>query len=414
MFFHNVYGGLTEDNTISGYDVDGLYINYYSSPMFARNIIRNNWYGVHSNNSSPIFDPTMFWNICYPNAIINNRSYGLVVSGTVPPGAYYSYTQIYDNNGNNTGRELLNNTGQTFNAELIWWGSSSGPSSSEFYPVGSVDYTPWATTPNCSSSTPPLRDKSAEMAQYQKDIENNPDDPASKSKLVWIADYLYENGRGSEVIPYLESLANRHTNKDIGMFASQLAIPYLQREGKKGSALNRSLSIINDSSVDSEIRASVLFNLGYLYRYDLADKDNAIKVFTKFVQEYPSDDLSEIAKMELKELGGEVSIPQATISTNKMDIPEGFSLHQNYPNPFNPETSIGYQIVSNEQISLRIYNINGQLIRTLVNENKEAGSYTVNWNGKDESSVGVPSGIYFYTLQVGGRYKATRKMILMK
>lgn len=93
---------------------------------------------------------------------------------------------------------------------------------------------------------------------------------------------------------------------------------------------------------------------------------------------------------------------------------KGFSLLQNYPNPFNPETSIGYQVMSSEHISLRIYNTNGQLIKTLVNEKKESGFYTVNWNGKDESDNGVPSGIYFYTLQVGDKYKTTRKMVLLK
>jgi len=94
-------------------------------------------------------------------------------------------------------------------------------------------------------------------------------------------------------------------------------------------------------------------------------------------------------------------------------LPEGFSLGQNYPNPFNPETKISYKLANSGYISLNVYDLLGREIKTLVSKDQAAGSYTVSWNGKDESGNIVPSGIYLYTLKAGS-YTESKKMILMK
>jgi len=94
-----------------------------------------------------------------------------------------------------------------------------------------------------------------------------------------------------------------------------------------------------------------------------------------------------------------------------------FSLEQCYPNPFNSTTAISYQLsaVSGPQsaVSLKIYNIWGQEVRTLVDERQTAGNYQIPWDGEDSLGKGVSSGIYFYRLQVGDFVK-TRKMILLR
>jgi hypothetical protein len=95
---------------------------------------------------------------------------------------------------------------------------------------------------------------------------------------------------------------------------------------------------------------------------------------------------------------------------------KGFSLLQNYPNPFNPVTRIQYTVGSSQTpipTTLRIYDIPGKLVRTLVNEPKPAGSYQVVWDGKNENGKDVASGIYFCKLKVGDQSQ-TKKMILIK
>lgn len=89
------------------------------------------------------------------------------------------------------------------------------------------------------------------------------------------------------------------------------------------------------------------------------------------------------------------------------------TLNQNSPNPFNPETSIGYSLPKNGNVTIDIFNSRGQLIRTLVNETKIAGNYNIIWNGKDQSGQSVSSGIYFYKMK-SGDYISTKKMVLMK
>jgi hypothetical protein len=85
-----------------------------------------------------------------------------------------------------------------------------------------------------------------------------------------------------------------------------------------------------------------------------------------------------------------------------------FTLDQNFPNPFNPSTLIKYSIPNSYQVSLKIFNTLGQEMETLVNEEKQVGTYEVNWNASN-----LQSGVYFYRLQAGS-FVQTRKMILLK
>ena len=85
-----------------------------------------------------------------------------------------------------------------------------------------------------------------------------------------------------------------------------------------------------------------------------------------------------------------------------------YDLAQNFPNPYNPSTLITYSIAAQSNVTIKIYNVLGKLITTLVNENKEAGSYTVNFN-----AAGISNGVYFYKIQAGN-YAATKKMLLLK
>jgi flagellar hook assembly protein FlgD len=88
-------------------------------------------------------------------------------------------------------------------------------------------------------------------------------------------------------------------------------------------------------------------------------------------------------------------------------------LAKNHPNPFNPETKINFSLAKNGNVSLEVYNIKGQLIKTLQNGYTDAGEHSVVWIGDDENGQKVTSGIYFYRLQTENMSK-TRKMLLLK
>ena len=97
-----------------------------------------------------------------------------------------------------------------------------------------------------------------------------------------------------------------------------------------------------------------------------------------------------------------------SVDNASSDIPDRFTLEQNYPNPFNPSTSIQYALGSMQYVSLKIYDVLGNEVATLVNEEKSAGDYEINYN-----ALQLSSGIYFYKLQAGS-FVETKKMILTK
>ena len=102
--------------------------------------------------------------------------------------------------------------------------------------------------------------------------------------------------------------------------------------------------------------------------------------------------------------GGTVGIQEQETE----EIPASFSLAQNYPNPFNPVTTIKYSIAQNNPVTLKVFDILGREVVTLVNEEKPAGNYEVEFNAS-----GFASGIYFYSIKAGG-FVETKKMILIK
>jgi len=102
-----------------------------------------------------------------------------------------------------------------------------------------------------------------------------------------------------------------------------------------------------------------------------------------------------------------IPLPVTSVD-NSADIVEEFQLYQNYPNPFNPNTTIKYQIPELSLVTVRVYNVLGNKIATLLNEEKPAGNYEVEFYAN-----GLPSGIYFYKL-IAGSFVETKKMLLLK
>lgn len=96
------------------------------------------------------------------------------------------------------------------------------------------------------------------------------------------------------------------------------------------------------------------------------------------------------------------------LEVEEAHIPLTYELFQNYPNPFNPVTIIKYQIPENGKVTIKIFDVLGRVVETLVDVQKEAGSYSIEWNGSKNSS-----GVYFYQLQTG-KYNSVKKMLMMK
>jgi hypothetical protein len=95
-------------------------------------------------------------------------------------------------------------------------------------------------------------------------------------------------------------------------------------------------------------------------------------------------------------------------------VPSAFALHPNVPNPFNPQTTISFDIpAAGADVNIAIYDVAGRLVRELVNERRNAGRWSVQWNGEDDRGQRVASGVYFYRMRAGA-FVDTKKMVLLK
>jgi hypothetical protein len=109
----------------------------------------------------------------------------------------------------------------------------------------------------------------------------------------------------------------------------------------------------------------------------------------------------------------QIVFPNVVSNQDNAVSPVTSLLNQNYPNPFNPETTISFDMPKTANANLSIYNVKGQLVKTLLNGKADFGRNSLIWNGKDNNGTSVSSGLYFYRLSTDGKVE-TRKMMLMK
>ncbi|MBD3403238.1 T9SS type A sorting domain-containing protein [candidate division GN15 bacterium] len=105
--------------------------------------------------------------------------------------------------------------------------------------------------------------------------------------------------------------------------------------------------------------------------------------------------------------------PSDASDDTPLEVPQTFSLAQNYPNPFNPETNINFSLPTASEVRLEVFNLLGQKVTTLANQEYDAGQHTVVWDGTSDAGNKVASGVYFYRL-VTDQFSDTKKMLMLK
>ena len=178
------------------------------------------------------------------------------------------------------------------------------------------------------------------------------------------------------------------------------------------------ISIIIDDTWGGEI----LGTRGPVANITFSVSDEASGEYELTIARSRVDGLTGSTDIPHQSVNGVIYIGNATgfISGNghTSTIPESYDLFQNHPNPFNVTTDIRYQIPdgqSSAHTSLKIYNILGQEVRTLVDEYQDAGFYSITWDGRDNQGNSMPSGVYSYRLSVnGGEWSEVRKMVIVR
>lgn len=168
-----------------------------------------------------------------------------------------------------------------------------------------------------------------------------------------------------------------------------------------------STTITTDISAGSqtiEVTSTEGFSIGdniVINRGGANEESNIITGFGSLILQSP---------LQFNHLAGEriINTTATSVEEKYSNILNNFSLSQNFPNPFNPSTKIRYSITQSGLVTLKVYDVLGTEIETLVNEEKPVGNYELNWK-----ATNLPSGVYFYRLQAGS-FVQTRKMILLK
>jgi hypothetical protein len=120
-----------------------------------------------------------------------------------------------------------------------------------------------------------------------------------------------------------------------------------------------------------------------------------------------------MTEFDPKFVAGSLRIRPVGVEEGNEAIPHEFALKQNYPNPFNPETNVEFALPKEQDVSLVVYNLLGQEVKTLVNTRLAAGWHQAHWDGRNEQGSDVPSGVYFYRLYTP-EFSQTSKMILLR
>ncbi len=205
-----------------------------------------------------------------------------------------------------------------------------------------------------------------------------------------------------------------HSNKMLGVPSDPIGDKlFVYLEENVGGAGNQS------SPDGIQPRAGAATFLKYIPQMSPAairymdDAANYRIVYLSFGFEGISGPYPETAQTLLTRMLSWLSGTTSIFKSNSEALPKVFQLEQNYPNPFNPITHIRFQLPRSEEAELSIYNMRGQKIITLVNDNLAAGNHVLNWDGKDSAGNTVASGVYLYRLKTES-YSCTKKLALVK
>jgi len=188
-------------------------------------------------------------------------------------------------------------------------------------------------------------------------------------------------------------------------------------------AMDDAIYRINKSTAESALVGNTGIAKTHDLAFDATGKLLALSGFpppflpVKFLQIDPATGIgTQIGSTRFRSVYGLAvsgNVVTGVVSQTAESLPTKFELQQNHPNPFNPETTIRYTLPSSGRVVLKIYNMLGEEIRTLVNEDQSAGYKSVVWDGKNNLGHKVSSGIYVYRLQSDIKHQS-KKMLLLK
>ena len=425
------------------YNGTGLGCNQYSSPILVGNNFRfNSSHGISCNTYS---SPNLTDN-GYPGSnVIRNNLTGIyaVYSSNPTLTGYMTYgNSIFDNTYHN----IQANYNCNINAQRVFWNGNTKISTYQ----STVDASnPLTTNPNPNRSIIEKGERGNIIASYETNPSDIPTDDLSQAlemerqkrydeAIVLFLEVFKKNKEelvGKYALTKIEECFTQSGRKDYLSFSDKEIKPNitvgnetyviaLELEAHQminaeeySGAINNLTTILTKYNLNKNIEKNTLFTLGSYYTLFSNNKTDADNYYNTLKTKYPEDDLT--AQIEIIKRMGEsnsenrkIVLPNPEIKSEPKTNNEEISI-SNYPNPFNPTTTIEYNLPTEGNVKLEVYNSLGQLVNVLIEGNQRAGRQRVTWSGKDSFGSSVSSGIYFYRIKTNS-FTQVKKMILMK
>ncbi|MDE2997417.1 MAG: T9SS type A sorting domain-containing protein [Bacteroidota bacterium] len=231
----------------------------------------------------------------------------------------------------------------------------------------------------------------------------------------------------------IDSDGNAITLSDTTMYTADEISVWVGQLGQDLMAADPTITEYNNVETTDDLALDDVYTSLMLDRiWDFRDNENHDR-YTNLWWKFQADGQPVTVQWPMHEdLSYSMSSPAATASTSGGPVgdprwsgasgvdteegsvlPEAVTLHQNYPNPFNPTTEISFSLADRSAVRLTVYNVLGQVVRTLTNEVMLPGTHSFTWDGKNSMGASVPSGVYLYSLNAGDQV-LSKKMTLIK
>lgn len=198
----------------------------------------------------------------------------------------------------------------------------------------------------------------------------------------------------------------------VNVVLSESAKKYAVNCDRKSQEFQEAIIKYEDMLADSiSTLDSIMVQLNIVHTYLEAESSTGRTVLTFQNQQNSIENHKQAIEKETELIN---MLMQKTQNSGDIPIFDHEILYSNYPNPFNPTTTISFSIPADSKVGVSIYNIKGQKVKTLVNDELEKGLHKIIWDSTDNSGKSVSSGVYFYKLNVNGKDKAVRKCLLLK
>ncbi len=212
-----------------------------------------------------------------------------------------------------------------------------------------------------------------------------------------------------ELNSYLTGLMKNDECKGKKEYAKRHMMEYYINTNQYDNAVLIADEVMSGKTDDADLNCEMLYEKGLIYQYNLSNIEYAKNNYLAIIQNYPEHPLTRFAGSQLENLG--YSVDRDLKKVISKIGPELSS--SSYPNPFNPTTTIQFGIPTEGNVTIKVFDIMGREVATLVNQNKQAGTYNVTWDSKDNFGNEVSSGIYFYNIRFKDQ-SFSKKMVLVR